>query len=246
MSRSRGFGLFASTLALVVALLAPGLAFADESSFSRLQIADSLPVQLEIIRDVAGPLGVRVRSAGGDWRLPPGNAVLLEEDWWTPLRPLAVATGGRRSTPSSRLIERVRERIAPAATRRLPDRLTAASIGDVTLDGQADLVLSFRRPFKRNFINITRPRRVWADDTASARTSDSTDPSDLSEIWVAGTLVRPVTALAACDGALAVAYGKLDRARHRRDRRLALGRLRLPADRTTTGTGRSRLRRHRW
>ena len=35
----------------------------------------------------------------------------------------------------------------------------------------------------------------------------------MSEIWVAGTLVRPVYEVAACNGALAVAYGKLDKPR---------------------------------
>jgi hypothetical protein len=36
-------------------------------------------------------------------------------------------------------------------------------------------------------------------------------PGDLRPRWVAGTLIRPVVALAPCDGALAVAYSTLDR-----------------------------------
>ena len=35
-------------------------------------------------------------------------------------------------------------------------------------------------------------------------------PSDLRPRWVAGTLLRPVAAVAPCDGALAVAYSTLD------------------------------------
>jgi hypothetical protein len=35
-------------------------------------------------------------------------------------------------------------------------------------------------------------------------------PGDLRPRWVAGTLLRPVAAVAACDGALAVAYSTLD------------------------------------
>ncbi len=37
----------------------------------------------------------------------------------------------------------------------------------------------------------------------------STDPPTWISIWVAGTLVAPVVELAACDGALAVAYGRM-------------------------------------
>ncbi len=199
-------------LALTAALLAPSPTVADESAFTRVRTPAGFPVQFEIIRDAAGPLAARIRNAGGDWRLPRGDAVLLDEDWWTPLRPLGTdETSGLRSTPSRRLIRRVRERIAPAATPRLPDRLTAASLGDVTEDGQTDLVLSFRRPFKHNFINVTRPRRMWADEYGLSAHVGLYRPEDLSEIWVAGTLVRPVTSVEACDGALAVAYGKLNR-----------------------------------
>jgi hypothetical protein len=37
--------------------------------------------------------------------------------------------------------------------------------------------------------------------------------TDLSEIWVAGTVIQPVRRLAACTGALAVAYSTLGRSR---------------------------------
>ena len=115
---------------------------------------------------------------------------------------------GRRSAPVDHA--RIREQIAPAATRRLPDRLTDVTLGDVTQDGEPEVVVSFRRPFKRNFINVTRPRREWTDKHGLSAHLGLYRPEDLSEIWVAGTLVRPVVDVAACDGALAVAYGEMD------------------------------------
>jgi hypothetical protein len=108
------------------------------------------------------------------------------------------------------MLRTIRDKVAPAATRRLPDRLTDVSIGDVTLDGVPDVAISHRRPFQRTYINVTRPRSAWADTHGLSAHVGLYRPADMSEIWVAGTLVRPVTALAACDGALAVAYGKLD------------------------------------
>ncbi len=99
--------------------------------------------------------------------------------------------------------------MAPAATKHLPDRLTAVALGDVTLDGETDLVLSFQRPFRHTLINITRPRRHWVDAHGQSAHLGLYRPDDLSEIWVAGTLVAPIVELAACDGALAVAYGRM-------------------------------------
>jgi len=172
---------------------------------------DRLPLvspTMDMLRDAAGIYASRELGPDGGWLLPAGDAVLIDEAWWTPLRPLAdVAIP--RVEPDAATIRRIRSRVAPDATRRLPDRLTDATLGDVTLDGEPELILSFRRPFERNFINITGPRRAWADDHGLSAHVGLYRPDDLSEIWVAGTLTRPVTELAACDGALAVAYGRL-------------------------------------
>ena len=101
---------------------------------------------------------------------------------WSPLpRPVGCPTGSARS---------------PSATSRSTARTTSS--------------LSFRRPFKRNLINVTRPRRAWADAHGLSAHLGLYRPDDLSSIWVAGTLVHPVIEVAACNGALAVAYGRLD------------------------------------
>lgn len=160
--------------------------------------AAPIPAGAEVIGDQDGPLAYRVPTSDGDWRLPEADAVLLDETWWTPLRPLAPATDGLNH-PRADLLEGIRG-----------TRLTAWSSGDVTLDGEDELVVSFRRPFKRTHINVTRPRRVWVDDEGLSAHLGLYRPGDLSEIWVAGTLVSPVVAVAACDGGLAVGYGELD------------------------------------
>jgi len=176
-------------LMFTVALAVPTLAAATTAESS---------IETEFLRDQHGPLAFRERDTDQGWRLPTGDAVLLDETWWTPLRPL--------------------EPVEPPAFEPAPDllqrihgqRLTAWSLGDVTLDGAVDLVVSFRRPFKRNLINLTRPRRAWVDDEGLSAHLGLYRPHDFSQIWVAGTLVSPVTAVAACDGGLAVAYGEFD------------------------------------
>jgi hypothetical protein len=163
--------------------------------------------ETETLSDSTGPYAWRERGPDGRWALPAADAILIDEEWWTPLRPLEPVPG---PAPTRVMLRTIRDKVAPAATRRLPDRLTDVSIGDVTLDGVPDVAISHRRPFQRTYINVTRPRSAWADTYGLSAHVGLYRPADMSEIWVAGTLVRPVTALAACDGALAVAYGKLD------------------------------------
>ena len=164
----------------------------------------------ETLVDEAGPYATRTRGADGRWLLPSGDAVLIDEAWWTPLRPL-----GDRVVepvqPDRATVRGVRATVAPAGSTRVPDRLDAIALGDVTADGQMDLVVSFRRPFRETLINRTRPRRFWVDGYGDSAHLGLYRPGDVHRIWVAGTLVAPVVELAACDGALAVAYG-----RHRR------------------------------
>jgi hypothetical protein len=199
--RSR-HGAFRATLALLLLGAAP--AGAAESP---ARPADPDPVRLEVLQDDAGAYAFREATSDGRWRLPGGDAVLIDEAWWAPLRRLEAIAAPR---PDRSTLHRVRERVAPAAARLRPDRLTAVTLGDVTQDGETELVISFRRPFRRNLINLTRPRRAWVDRYGHSAHLGLYRPDDLSEIWVAGTLVHPVVDVAACDGALAVAYGRMD------------------------------------
>jgi hypothetical protein len=190
-------------LALAAAALAAA-ASAAAASASTGTLASTMVVREDVEREVlygeGGPIAYRERETGQGWWPPAGDAVLLEEAWWTPLRPL--------------------EPVVPRAYELQPDgldqigaeRLSAWSLGDVTADGEDELVVSFRRPFQRNFMNVTRPRRAWVDAQGLSAHLGLYRPGDLDSIWVAGTLVSPVVALAACDGGLAVAYGDLDQA----------------------------------
>ena len=85
--------------------------------------------------------------------------------------------------------------------------------GDVTGDGTPVIALSFRRPYRRTLLNASLPRRFWTDADGLSAHVGLYRMTDLSEIWVAGTLVRPVRRLAACTGAIAVAYSTLRRPR---------------------------------
>ena len=167
-------------------------------------------LRTETRSDADGPYASRSQGPDGRWLLPSGDAVLLDEAWWTPQRPLAdLAIDPPAIDPA--ILRRVRATVAPAATARTPDRLTAAAMGDITGDGKDDLVLSFRRPFRPTLINRTRPRSAWVDVNGDSAHLGLYEPAHVHRIWVAGTLVAPVVEVAACDGALAVAYGRLDR-----------------------------------
>ncbi len=166
--------------------------------------------QLAAVEDLLDSEGAvvatRSRATDGGWSLPTGDAVLVDREWWSPVGDLVPVPAAPPATPLLRRV--VREGVLtgdPGA----PSRLVGAAIGDVTADGEDDLVISFRRPFRRTFINTTRPRRTWIDARGLSAHVGVLRPATLEEEWVAGTLVHPVVRLAACDGALAVAYGEL-------------------------------------
>ena len=82
--------------------------------------------------------------------------------------------------------------------------------------------------------------------TASARTSASIRPDDLTGDLGGGHAGPPGRSRWLPATAPSRWPTATRRARHHRDRGLALGRLRVPAGRTTPGTGHPCLRRHRW
>ncbi|MFN8622233.1 MAG: hypothetical protein U0869_15995 [Chloroflexota bacterium] len=142
------------------------------------------------------------------WRLPgPGeDAAMLDGAWWTleeagedpPLVPVDPARAARLA---ARIL---RDHVQDATA------VTDAALGDVTGDGRTDLVVSFRRPFTTTFLNSDDPGHDWQDAVGQSAHVGILRPKDLSAIWVAGTLLQPVAALAACDGGLAVTYDGLD------------------------------------
>lgn len=146
------------------------------------------------------------------WALPDdgADAVALDGGWWT-LGPSQVAVPVAAAAPGETAfgetdVLRARLSDTPVSDMR---RLVDVSVGEVTDDGTPVIALSFRRPYQRTLLNASEPRRTWTDAKGLSAHVGLYRQSDLSEIWVAGTLLHPVRRLAACTGALAVAYSTL-------------------------------------
>ena len=181
------------------------------------QASPTLVTVIEVLGDVTGIVAHRMgllELTPDELRLPawqlPGHgadAVALDGAWWS-LGPTRAAG----APLASRAPDRLRARLArhPVSAMR---RLVDVSVGEVTGDGTTDIALSFRRPYRRTLLNASLPRRAWTDADGLSAHVGLYRMTDLSEIWVAGTLVRPVRRLAACTGAIAVAYSTLRRQR---------------------------------
>ena len=133
-----------------------------------------------------------VRFAG--WRDPTGDAVALTGAWWTLARTLA---------PVAQVAVRV-----PVTFR---GDVVASAVGDPDGDGRPDVVIAFRRPYAPTPVSELVARSRLVDSLGRSAHVGLYRPGDLRQRWVAGTLLRPAVAVAACDGALAVAYSTLDR-----------------------------------
>jgi hypothetical protein len=175
--------------------------------------------RVDVVEVLGGPSGVTAWRAGDlvpsptelrlpAWRLPePGvDAVALDGAWWS----LVSRTAAQAEMTAAPSVMGIRSRLARAPVSGMR-RFVDASIGDVTGDGEPDLAVSFRRPFRRTLLNVSRPRGAWVDRAGMSAHVGLFRPGDLSSIWVAGTLLRPVHRLAACTGALAVTYSTLRR-----------------------------------
>jgi Bacterial capsule synthesis protein PGA_cap len=158
-----------------------------------------------LLEVLAGSDGVRAYRVGStvatapvsflDWKTPHSNAVALDGGWWT----LA-----RRFAPAPVLSPRNLARFA------LKGKVTSAAIGDPEGNGGHQLVVSFRRPYRPTKVSVLVPKRTLLDRHKLTAHIGLYRPRDLRPLWVAGTLLRPVARLAACDGSLAVAYSTLD------------------------------------
>lgn len=156
---------------------------------------------LEVLVDGAGVAAYRLgRSAYGDlrahfagWDLPAGDAALLDGEWWALARPVRPA--GREAPTDASAFD--------------GGDLTTAAIGDVTGDGIEDVVAAYRHPFRPSAVGETWPGAVPVD---SRGRSAHLGVFDLAwePLWAAGRIPHPVGALAACDGAVALAYTGLD------------------------------------
>jgi poly-gamma-glutamate synthesis protein (capsule biosynthesis protein) len=156
---------------------------------------------LEVVATAGGVRAFRVGTAEHregpvrfrGWRPPPGDAVALDGGWWTPASDVVPAPVD-----------------VPASVDGFEGDVTDAAAGDADGDGRLDLVVAFRRPYRETAVNALFPRDRLVDGLGRTAHVGLYAPLDRRPRWVAGTLMRPVAALAACDGALAVAYSTLD------------------------------------
>ena len=133
----------------------------------------------------------RARFAG--WDLPAGDAVLLDGEWWALADPVTPAPVVR----------------PPGITTFAHGDLVAASLGDVTGDGQPDLAASYRHPFRPSALSEAYAGAVGVDAAGRSAHLGIFTPGG-EALWAAGYIPRPVGDLAACDGAVALAYTGLD------------------------------------
>ena len=168
----------------------------------------------ELLEVLAGSGGVRAYRLGATaqedsdavdftrWLPPKGNAAALGDgglgdgglgaSWWTLARHVATASFPR------------------PALAGFAGQVVAAAVGDVDGSGKDQLVVSFWRPYRRTDVNALIPRSELVDRRGLTSHLGLYIPSSRAEIWVAGTILRPIRRLAPCYGALAVAYTTLN------------------------------------
>jgi poly-gamma-glutamate synthesis protein (capsule biosynthesis protein) len=158
-----------------------------------------------LLEVLAGPDGARAYRVGATdqsdgavrftgWRAPAGDAVALAGAWWALARTVAPAAPVRPRVPAT-----------------FRGDVVASALGDPDGDGRPDAVIAFRRPYSPTAVSELVARRRLVDSLGRSAHVGLYRPGDLRQRWVAGTLMRPAVAVAACDGALAVAYSTLDR-----------------------------------
>ena len=159
---------------------------------------------LEVKASATGVFAYRVgttdtaerRVAFVRWRLPRGDAVAFDGEWYSPSRDIK-----EWSVPPepSKLPALPRER-----------RVDAAAVGDANGDGRDEVVVSYRSPFHETVENSLHPPVKWTDPRGLASHLGVYESGTLRPLWVAGTVARPVSALAPCGSDLVVSYSTLD------------------------------------
>ena len=126
-----------------------------------------------------------------------------------------------------------------------PGKVVDAATGDPEGNGGRQLAVSFWRPYRRTDVNAVIPRGRLVDRRGLTAHVGLYVPGSRRELWVAGTLLSPVSRLAPCDGSLAVAYTTLNGTDDGLDRRLGVARLRVLAAARAPGPRPAGLRRRR-
>ena len=155
---------------------------------------------LEVLAGAGGVRAFRIGSVRATapmrflgWKLPEGDAAALGGDWWSLARRVVPAVPHR-----------------PRSLAGFEGTVVAAAVGDPEGNGSSQLVVAFRRPFRPTNISPLVSRSEIVDRHGLTAHVGLYRPGTLQPLWVAGTLLRPVAAVAACDGAIAVGYSTLD------------------------------------
>jgi poly-gamma-glutamate capsule biosynthesis protein CapA/YwtB (metallophosphatase superfamily) len=156
---------------------------------------------LEVLVDVHGVVAYRIGSTSHHdlrvhfvgWELPSGDAALVSGEWWTLAR--APETITDRSVDLSDFQWGV---------------VVSASTGGITGSGDQETAVSFRHlpgahPVRDGLIDLD-----WVDGRGMSAHLGIYRSEDLQPIWVAGMVPAPIAKVAACDGAVALAYSTLD------------------------------------
>ncbi|MEZ5375602.1 MAG: CapA family protein [Acidimicrobiales bacterium] len=156
---------------------------------------------LEVLADPDGVIAYRVgitehadrRVHFVDWLSPSGDAALFDRSWWQLVQPPLLAPSSAVATPEFRHGD-----------------LIAAGAGDIDDNGADEIVASFRRPAEATPLNEWRSDLTWTDDRGRSAHLGVYRGDELSEVWVAGTVIEPIAALEVCDGSMALVHDRLD------------------------------------
>jgi hypothetical protein len=182
------------------AVVAPGL---GNALFDQRMPRTRTGAVLEVLADPDGVIALRTgriaidsgRSSFAGWDQPLGDAVALDGEWWTPVRPW-VAVESAAAT-------------VPAAAGLPPDSLlVTVATGSITGVGSHETVVAYRRPMTAHPGHQAFPGVVWADPRGrSAHLAVFTDTGRMR--WGSALMFQPVGAVAACDGAMALGFTDL-------------------------------------
>ena len=180
--------------------------------------------RVEVLRAAGVVRAVRVghvvASGRISWLVPDGDVVALDGSWWSLAEPIEPEPTVR---PAPDLLTRLGVSGDDAVA-------LDAVLGDVDDDGAAEAVVVFVRPARPTLVSDAlavpaptddRGRTLHVgvysvpgdggDEAGDPAGNGARDPAaDSGQVpaqqWVAGTVLRPVSTVAACDGTLALGY----------------------------------------
>ncbi len=169
--------------------------------FDQTRVRTDHGALLEVMADAGGVIAYRIgetviadgRVSFSSWLPPDGPAALVDGEWWS------LAAEPSLSEPVG----------VDVGDFPKGDVVHAAS-GDIDLDGEPELVISFRRPFRPAPLHEMLGDVQWSDAAGRSAHIGVFETDGRTPMWVASAIVRPVGSIAVCDGAVAVSYSTLD------------------------------------